>query len=168
MGASNVGKSSLLNALWGRQGLAHTSKKPGKTSELNFFRVDDHFYCVDLPGYGYAVASAKKRALWAKMVPTYLENREALVHVFLLVDGRHPVKPGDLEALKWLEHLDVPFTLVLTKSDKAGQQGCQAQGEAWRALVGKAVSIVPFSIKQGVAIKALRQHVARALIGSTS
>lgn len=118
VGRSNVGKSSLLNSLVRRKKLALTSKKPGKTQCINHFRINDSWYLVDLPGYGYAAAPKDLRTDWEKFTKDYFLNRSTLVSVFLLIDASIPAKPIDLEYASWLGENQVPMTLIFTKCDK--------------------------------------------------
>ncbi|KAF7138259.1 hypothetical protein RHSIM_Rhsim07G0153500 [Rhododendron simsii] len=118
VGRSNVGKSSLLNSLVRRKKLALTSKKPGKTQCINHFRINDSWYLVDLPGYGYAAAPQELRTDWAKFTKDYFLNRSTLVSVFLLIDASIPAKPIDLEYASWLGQNQIPMTLIFTKCDK--------------------------------------------------
>ena len=119
VGRSNVGKSSLLNALAGRTGLAHVSKTPGRTQLLNCFSVDgDDSTLVDCPGYGYAKAPAKVRGTWQRMIEGYLLGREELVTILVLVDGEIGPTKLDLEMLAWLRTNEVPHSVVATKHDK--------------------------------------------------
>ncbi|XP_058074359.1 GTP-binding protein At2g22870 [Magnolia sinica] len=118
VGRSNVGKSSLLNSLVRRKRLALTSKKPGKTQCINHFRVNDCWYLVDLPGYGYAAAPHEVRIDWAQFTKDYFLNRETLVSVFLLIDASIPAKKIDLEYASWLGQNQIPMTLIFTKCDK--------------------------------------------------
>ncbi|PKI36923.1 hypothetical protein CRG98_042680 [Punica granatum] len=118
VGRSNVGKSSLLNSLVRRRKLALTSKKPGKTQCINHFRINDSWYLVDLPGYGYAVAPQELRTDWGKFTKGYFLNRSTLVSVFLLIDASIPAKKIDLEYASWLGENQIPMTLVFTKCDK--------------------------------------------------
>ncbi|XP_075101554.1 GTP-binding protein At2g22870-like [Nicotiana tabacum] len=118
VGRSNVGKSSLLNSLVKRKRLALTSKKPGKTQCINHFRINDSWYLVDLPGYGYAAAPHEVRTDWAKFTKDYFLNRPTLVSVFLLIDASIPAKKIDLEYASWLGQNQIPMTLVFTKCDK--------------------------------------------------
>ena len=117
-GRSNVGKSSLLNRLINRRNLVKTSAKPGKTQSLNFFLLDNAVYLVDLPGYGYAKVSKKMQAAWQELITAYLETRENLKCVVVIVDLRHELKIGDLQLVNWLRSTGVPFLLVYTKADK--------------------------------------------------
>jgi GTP-binding protein len=123
VGRSNVGKSSLLNALLGRKNLAYTSKTPGKTQQLNFFRVDDRFYLVDLPGYGYAKAPQSVREEWAQLQERYLTERTSLGGVVQLIDSRHSPMDSDVSLVKRLRDRGVPHLLALTKTDKLSGNG---------------------------------------------
>ena len=120
-GRSNVGKSSLLNFLLKRKGLARVSSTPGKTQLLNFFLVNDRFHLVDLPGYGYARVPGNIQRNWQKMMQSYLQNREALTGVIQLIDSRHPPSQQDVQMVQWLLQVEIPFCLVLTKMDKLKQ-----------------------------------------------
>ncbi|KAJ6745556.1 MSS1/TRME-RELATED GTP-BINDING PROTEIN [Salix koriyanagi] len=122
VGRSNVGKSSLLNTLVRRKKLALTSKKPGKTQCINHFKVNDSWYLVDLPGYGYASAPQELRKDWNKFTKDYFLSRSTLVSVFLLIDASIPAKKIDLEYASWLGQNQVPMTLIFTKCDKAEEE----------------------------------------------
>jgi GTP-binding protein len=117
-GRSNVGKSSLINMLAGRGGVAHTSNSPGRTQLINHFSVNGQWHLVDLPGYGYAKVSKKERAKWKKMVYSYILNRANMANLFLLIDARHSPQELDLEFITFLGGNAVPFSLVFTKTDK--------------------------------------------------
>jgi GTP-binding protein len=118
IGRSNVGKSSLINMLTGRKKLAKVSGSPGKTITINHFIVDDLWYLVDLPGYGFAKRSKTERIKWEKMIRSYLLNRTNLLTVFLLIDLRHEPQSNDLEFMEWLAVSQIPFTILFTKADK--------------------------------------------------
>jgi len=117
-GRSNVGKSSLLNALMKRKGLARTSNTPGRTQEVNFFDIGGQFRFVDLPGYGYARASRTKVDAWTELIFDYLRGRPNLLRVFVLIDSRHGLKPVDEEGMALLDEAAVSYQVVLTKADK--------------------------------------------------
>ncbi len=117
-GRSNVGKSSLINALTNRKGLARASNTPGRTRELNYFNVDERLFVVDLPGYGYAKASKSDIARWTKLTREFLFGRASLRRVFLLIDSRHGVKDSDLELMGMLDETAVTYQIVMTKVDK--------------------------------------------------
>jgi GTP-binding protein len=118
IGRSNVGKSSLINMLVSRKGLAKTSSSPGKTQLINHFLINDDWYLVDLPGYGYAKVSKVARAEWGRMINFYLRHRPNLVCVCVLIDSRHPPQPVDLEFMEKLGEEGIPFVMVFTKADK--------------------------------------------------
>ena len=117
-GRSNVGKSSLLNALTNRRGIARTSNTPGRTRELNYFTIGDDFAMVDMPGYGYAKAEKALIAQWQKLVFAYLRGRPNLRRVFILIDSRHGLKPIDITTLDMLDETAVSYQIILTKADK--------------------------------------------------
>lgn len=118
IGRSNVGKSSLINMLTGRKSLAKVSNTPGKTQTLNFFDINQSWYLVDLPGYGYAKISQKQRKKWEQMIEKYLVTRDTLQVAFVLIDSRHDLQLIDLEFINWLGERAIPFVLVYTKTDK--------------------------------------------------
>jgi GTP-binding protein len=118
VGRSNVGKSSLINMLLNRKGLAKTSSTPGKTRLINFFSIDDLFNVVDLPGYGYARVSKDSKKEWAKIIETYLKERETLVEVFLLVDMRHKPTAEDIQMYEWIKGAGFNGIVIGTKADK--------------------------------------------------
>ena len=135
IGRSNVGKSSLINAMTGKKGLAKTSQKPGKTQLINHFIINDKWYLVDLPGYGYAQTSKKNRADWEKFIRRYLTNRENLQCIFVLVDSRLEPQKIDLEFCCWLGEQGLPFMLIFTKADKqSGVKSDQNIAKFRRAL----------------------------------
>jgi len=117
-GRSNVGKSSLVNALTGRKSLARTSNTPGRTREINFFQLGGRIMLVDLPGYGYAQVSKSQVTAWTRLVRDYLAGRANLRRLMLLVDARHGLKPGDLDMMTDLDRAAVSYQIVLTKADK--------------------------------------------------
>lgn len=118
IGRSNVGKSSLINSICGQKNLAKTSSKPGKTRLINHFLINENWFLVDLPGYGYAIASKKEKKKLQNLISNYLTNREQLVKVYVLIDLRHPPLKIDLDFLKWLNKSYLPLGIVFTKADK--------------------------------------------------
>jgi GTP-binding protein len=131
IGRSNVGKSSLINMLCNNDKLAKTSGTPGKTQLINHFNIDDTWYVVDLPGFGFAKVSQQERKRWSKMIEDYLRRRENLVNTFLLIDSRHSPQKIDLEFVDTLGKWQVPFTLVFTKADKESQRVVSANIKAF-------------------------------------
>ncbi len=118
IGRSNVGKSSLINRLTNRKSLAKTSGKPGKTRLINHFLIDEEWYLVDLPGYGYAKIARQERVKWEKFIRKYIIKRENLCALFVLIDARHEPQKIDLEFMEWLGINQIPFAIVFTKTDK--------------------------------------------------
>jgi GTP-binding protein len=146
-GRSNVGKSSLLNALLGRRGLARTSATPGRTRQINYFLVNERFVLADLPGYGFAVGPEAERRSWGPLVEGYLRERPTLRGVALLVDARRGVEDEEEELLGFLAHVGLPAALVATKLDKLGRA---AAGAALADLRVRAeIPIVGFSAHTG-------------------
>lgn len=168
-GRSNVGKSSLLNALLHRKALARTSRTPGRTQAIHFYRVNDRFLFVDLPGYGYARAPEALRRAWRPLVEGYLEGRPSLRAVVVILDNRHDPAATDLELLEYLAHQAIPAILVLSKADKLprGRQASRALSIA-RAIAARpglpAVKPIPFSIVTGQGLdglwRAIRDRLA--------
>ena len=137
IGRSNVGKSSLINAITGVKNLAMTSSKPGKTQLINLFNIEDKWILADLPGYGFAKASQSSRIKWGRMVHDYLKNRSNLTNVFLLVDSRHEPLKSDLEQITWLASNGIPFSLILTKVDKLSNSQALKNIATWEAELSK-------------------------------
>lgn len=135
IGRSNVGKSSLINAVLRRTHLARTSNTPGRTQELNFFNLADKLFIVDMPGYGYAQVSKSKVEAWTKLMKNYLRGRSTLYRVFLLLDSRHEVKTADIDMMKMLDESAVSYQLVLTKSDKIKADLLQERREALQDII---------------------------------
>ena len=133
IGRSNVGKSSLINMLVGRKNLAHISKKPGKTQMINYYLIDRKWYLVDLPGYGYAKISKKKRHEWRRMVEGYLQKRMNLFCAFILIDANVTPQAIDLEFINWMGSVGVPFGIVFTKVDKSKPDMIQQNIENFKA-----------------------------------
>lgn len=122
IGRSNVGKSSLINMLTNKKGLAKTSSTPGKTQLINHFLINDNWYLTDLPGYGYAKASKTSRAAFSKMIEKYVLSRKNLVNLFVLIDARHLPLKIDIDFINWLGESGIPFSLIFTKLDKVTQK----------------------------------------------
>lgn len=132
IGRSNVGKSSLINMLTSNSKLAKTSASPGKTQKINHFVINNSWYLVDLPGYGYAKVSKSQREVFRKMIEGYILNRQNLVNIFVLVDCRLEPQQIDVEFINWLGANRVPFTIIFTKSDKIGTNVLASKIDAYR------------------------------------
>ena len=166
-GRSNVGKSSLVNALTNRKTLARTSHTPGRTQQLNFFDIGGHFMLVDMPGYGYAAVSKAKVEAWTDVIVDYLKGRANLARVYVLIDGRHGVKDVDRDVMNLLDTAAVSYALVLTKHDEVKK----AEGEkilaATRLEIAKRPAAYPeiifTSSRTGDGISDLRTAIARLL-----
>ena len=143
MGRSNVGKSSLINYLCGRKDIAKTSSTPGKTQMINLFNVEDEWMIADLPGYGYARVSKKKRSKWSHMIEQYLRKREQLVTAFLLIDLRVDPMEQDIERIRWLGEYRVPFSIIFTKADKLKPKETEDQVAIYTELIQKDFSDMP-------------------------
>jgi len=164
-GRSNVGKSSLLNRLIKRRNLVKTSARPGKTQSLNFFLLDNSIYLVDLPGYGYARVSKKMQAAWQELITAYLETRENLKCVVVIVDLRHELKVADLQLVDWLRSNGVPFLLVYTKADKLSANERSKNAAALDAGFGVQKSArLMFSAKTGMGRDNLLQALDSFLV----
>ena len=137
IGRSNVGKSSLINMLTNRKSLARISNTPGKTQTINHFLINDEWYLVDLPGYGFAKVSKSSRLAWEKMIREYLLKRENLQCIFVLIDCRIPPQKLDLEFVNWLGEMMIPFVLVFTKADKVSDAKTVANLEAFTTEMQK-------------------------------
>lgn len=152
-GKSNVGKSSLINGLLNRKALARTSSQPGKTQTINFYKINDAFYFVDLPGYGYAKVSATEREKWGKMIEKYLNTSDKLVLVFLLIDIRHEPSANDKMMYDWIIQSGFTPVIIATKADKIKRSQLQKNLKIIRTKLemGKDDLIFPFSAlsKQG-------------------
>jgi GTP-binding protein len=142
IGRSNVGKSSLINMLCNRD-IAKTSASPGKTKLINYFIINNEWYMVDLPGYGYAKASQFQRRQWATMIENYLRERDNLINVFVLIDSRHKPQMNDLEFINKLGAWQVPFSLVFTKADKEKQKVVEINVKAFLGTMEKTWEFLP-------------------------
>ncbi len=152
-GKSNVGKSSLINGIMNRKSLARTSSQPGKTQTINFYNVNEVFYLVDLPGYGYAKANQEVKAQWGKMIERYLHSSKQLKAVFLLIDIRHDPSANDKQMYQWMRHYGFDPIIIATKLDKINRSQIQKQLKAIRVGLEaqKDTIIIPYSSlsKQG-------------------
>jgi GTP-binding protein len=148
-GRSNVGKSSLINSLLGRRGLARTSRTPGRTRQVNFFLVNDAFVLVDLPGYGFAVGPEAERRAWGPLVETYLQERPTLRGVLLVIDARRGVEAEEEELLAYLAALSLPAAVAVTKVDKLGGAAARSALAVVAKRVGTGVPLVGFSARSG-------------------
>ena len=164
-GRSNVGKSSLINALTGRKGLARASNTPGRTQEINFFSIPENHYLVDLPGYGYANAPIKVVEKWQNLLKQYLAGRQSLRRAFVLVDGRHGVKKVDEDIMSMLDSSAVTFQVVLTKLDKVKEKDRDSILDQVRTSLQKHPAAFPeiilTSSEKGWGIQTLRSVIAK-------
>ena len=163
-GRSNVGKSSLINAVTGRKGLARASNTPGRTQEINFFTQGPDLYLVDLPGYGYANAPVKVVEKWQRLLKQYLSGRQTLRRAFVLIDSRHGVKPVDDEIMKLLDTSAVTFQCVMTKADKVKDKDRAKVLEQVRGALAKHPAAYPeiilTSSEKGDGVATLRSVIA--------
>jgi GTP-binding protein len=143
IGRSNVGKSSLINMLTNHKGLAKTSVRPGKTQLINHFVINNEWYLVDLPGYGYARTSKTSRDKWQKMITDYMLKREALVNVFVLVDSRIPPQPIDIDFINFLGMNGVPLIIIFTKIDKQNQRQVAATVNSMKHILSQTWEELP-------------------------
>jgi len=171
-GRSNVGKSSLVNALVGRKMLAHTSNTPGRTRLINFFRLAEHLVLVDLPGYGYARASKRDIRQWTGLTRAYLRGRPKLRRVCLLIDARHGLKPGDEAVMALLDEAAVSYQAVLTKADKASAATLAKTREATAGRLAKRPAAHPeilgTSARSGLGLDELRGALAALAVPDAS
>ncbi|HVI86730.1 MAG TPA: ribosome biogenesis GTP-binding protein YihA/YsxC [Dongiaceae bacterium] len=163
-GRSNVGKSSLLNALTGRNHLARVSHTPGRTQQLNFFQLGHHLWLVDLPGHGYAEVSKAKKKQWGAVTETYIRNRPSLRRVMLLVDSRHGTKESDEKLMDLMDEAALSYQIVLTKADKAKMPEIEAMQTKLAAKLSKRRACHPVilvtSAHDGIGMTELRDNLA--------
>src|SRR6185312_11148742 len=160
---SNVGKSSLINALTDRRDLAKTSSTPGKTQLLNYFEVNGEFFLVDMPGYGYAKAAKTARTDWAKISEEYFLKRKNLVAVAVLIDSRHPGLENDVAVVEWFAEHNIPFFLVLTKIDKIKQTELAQHVKMLKELVFPALGVFKTSSEKHHGVNELRTFMQSLL-----
>jgi GTP-binding protein len=158
LGRSNVGKSSLLNALTGQKGLAFTSSTPGRTQTINFYRVDDRMYFVDLPGYGYAKVPKGMKDDWKKLIERYLIERDRFESAFLILDARRGWMEKDLELKDWLEHHERQYLVVVTKMDKLNQT---EQRRSLEQIAQVRPDPLPFSAVTGRGVREIWQAIQK-------
>ena len=157
-GRSNVGKSTLLNSLTGVKGLAKTSSTPGKTRLINYFRINNEFYVVDLPGYGYAAVGHAEKAAWGNLLASFIEHRRTISLIVLLLDSRHPAMPSDRSMIDFLEFHERPYGIVLTKYDKLTQKEKVQTRRIMESTATKAKFIVNYSSFSGKGKSELLAH----------
>ena len=161
-GKSNVGKSSLINALMNRKSLARTSAQPGKTQTINFYNINDAMYLVDLPGYGYAKASQSEKEKWGKMIERYLNTSKKLQAVFLLIDIRHDPSANDKMMYEWMVFHGFKPIIIATKLDKIKRSQLQKNLKAIREglKVEPGTIIIPFSAENGQGVERIREIIS--------
>lgn len=148
-GRSNVGKSSMINALLGRRDLARTSKTPGRTRQLNFFVINDRLMFVDLPGYGFARVPLEEKEKWRTLVENYLEDRDELAGIVVIIDARRPPTESDMSLITYLQFHRIRFIVAATKADKLTRSEMVRQGKLINEGVGPQVPVVFFSSQNG-------------------
>ena len=159
IGRSNVGKSSLINMLVGNKSLAKTGSNPGKTQLINHFEINNSWYLVDLPGYGYARISKTSREKWSKMIQDYLLYRENLMNVFLLIDSRIPPQAIDLDFITFLGSNGIPFSIVFTKIDKGKQREVEANIAVYKKRLLESWEELPTIIKTSSVTHYGKDHI---------
>lgn len=147
IGRSNVGKSSLINLLTYKKNLAKVSSKPGKTQLINHFNINDEWYLVDLPGYGWAKVSKTEKARWKRMIEEYILQRKNMVNLFLLIDSRHEPQKNDLDFMNWLGVSEIPFALVFTKVDKLSKNKVQSNMAKYKKVLSRNWEELPPSFR---------------------
>ncbi|MBV9216980.1 MAG: YihA family ribosome biogenesis GTP-binding protein [Acidobacteria bacterium] len=162
LGRSNVGKSSLINSLLMRKGLARTSNTPGRTQSINFFLVNDDFYFVDLPGYGYARVSKAMRSDWGRMAEDYLTDREELALCIQLIDARHDPTALDRQLNEWLVHHNKPHLVVATKADKLSRNELDKALKGTRSELAQ-TRVMPYSSDKGIGRDELWAAISEAV-----
>ena len=168
IGRSNVGKSSLINALCNQKKLAKTSSRPGKTQLINHFLINEHWYLVDLPGYGYAKVSKVQKKKFQSYIESYFRKRTQLMLTFVLLDIRHPAQPIDLEFIAWLGRHKIPFYLVFTKADKLSLNAIDSNVVAYQKVLKKDWEEIPLcfvtSVTKKLGLKSITESIGDLLI----
>jgi len=165
LGRSNVGKSSLINSLLGTKGLARTSSTPGRTQAINYFLINDRFYFVDLPGYGYAKVPEAIRKQWGPLVENYLANRRSLVLCISIVDSRHKPTAQDKQLVTWLKDNDLAYALVATKADKLSNNQLKTTLSESRSVLG-VDEIIPYSSLTRAGVERVWRTIDASLTGN--
>lgn len=166
LGRSNVGKSSLINKLCSRRSLARSSAEPGKTRELNYYVINNQFYFVDLPGYGYARVPAQVRSSWGKLIEQYLKSRDNLSLVVQLVDARHEPSELDMMMVGWLDYYNIDFIVALTKADKLPVSKMPRYLQTARETFGsyaRCKDVIPFSAISGIGKNEVLRSIAEVI-----
>lgn len=164
-GRSNVGKSSLINRVLGRKSIARVSSKPGKTVTVNFYRVGD-FRLVDLPGYGYAKVPFSEKSRWAELMESYFRSGRNIKMAFQLIDMRHPATEFDISMLDFMSQMGIPYTVILTKSDKLNKSETQNRLSLIKEELGEfaeGIEIIPFSAQNNDGVESLRLVIENCL-----
>ena len=168
IGRSNVGKSSLINALCNQKKLAKTSSRPGKTQLINHFLINEQWYLVDLPGYGYAKVSKVQKKKFQSYIESYFRKRTQLLLTFVLLDIRHPAQPIDLEFIAWLGRHEIPFYLVFTKADKLSSNAIDSNVVAYQKVLKKDWEEIPLcfvtSATKRLGLKSITESIGDLLI----
>ena len=165
-GRSNVGKSSLINRVLGRKSIARVSSKPGKTVTVNFYRVGD-FRLVDLPGYGYAKVPFSEKSRWAELMEGYFQSGRNIKMAFQLIDMRHPATEFDISMLDFMSQMGIPYTVILTKSDKLNKTETQTRLSLIKEELGEfadGIQIIPFSAQNNDGVEKLREVIENSLM----
>lgn len=167
VGRSNVGKSSLINAVTGQKGLAKTSNTPGRTQQLNYFNLDGKIYLVDLPGYGFAQAPENLVRQWQQLIFAYLQGRVELKRVFMLIDSRHGIKKVDEEIMDLLDKAAVTYQIILTKTDKISAKALEQVIRKTKEAIAKHpaayVDLIATSSEKGIGLDNVRAEIAKLL-----
>lgn len=163
VGRSNVGKSSLINKIVNRRGLARTSSQPGKTQTLNFYHINESWYFVDLPGYGYAKVSKSAQTVWGNFINEYLEKRRELVGIIQLVDIRHPPSAEDVKMQSWIAHSGLSSLVVATKADKISRGQLHKHRQIIRTGLGMPAhkTLITFSAETGTGLEELGDWIGQ-------